>query len=161
MRNCLTIVFSFITLSCFGQDFAAYRNNDTEIGSFATGDFNGDGYIDIIGISYRVDDKADIYLFTNKKQNPIGFSLSFVLQNTPFEGSSVAGDLDGDGDPDLIYASGADFALNALINNGSGVFTKMSLGVSGTQILKLADIDKDGDTDIVGLNYDIKRINVY
>lgn len=161
MKKFLTILLGFIAFNCFGQDFNAYRDNDNEIGSFATGDFNGDGYMDIIGISYRSGEKANIYLCTNKKENPISFTFSLLLQNTPFLGGPAATDLDGDGDLDLVYASGSDFALNALINDGTGVFTIRSLGVSGTSTLSVSDIDNDGDKDIVGINYNPKRINVY
>lgn len=161
MKKCLSVLFSVFALSCFGQDFTAYRNNEAEIGSFATGDFNGDGYTDIIGINYLSGGNANIYLFTNKKENQIKFTLSLLLQNTPFLGGPIAGDVEGDGDQDLIYASGTDFALNALINDGTGVFTMKSLGVSGTTILSVADLDKDGDIDIVGMNSNPKRIIVY
>ena len=51
MKKFLTFLLGFIAFNCFGQDFNAYRDNDNEIGSFTIGDFNADGYMDIIGIN--------------------------------------------------------------------------------------------------------------
>ncbi len=64
------------------------------------------------------------------------------------DGKVGFGDLDGDGDQDVIF--GGD---QVLLNDGTGVFTssgQASLGAG--QNWDMADIDGDGDIDIVGQN---------
>ncbi|MHC5211657.1 MAG: FG-GAP repeat domain-containing protein [Planctomycetota bacterium] len=66
----------------------------------------------------------------------------------------VADDVDGDGDPDLLYCSGSlGFTPKCLINDGTGNFTDES----GTRLPPLSlrsfaiatgDIDNDGDLDV-------------
>ncbi len=74
---------------------------------------------------------------------------------TPFPyGSPVrAADVDGDGDQDLFYSGHAGLANRLFLNDGAGFFTD----VSGSQLpgnlptiaCELADMDNDGDADIV------------
>ena len=70
------------------------------------------------------------------------------------------GDIDADGDLDLIFANGGNFGSpgppqiqRVYINNGSGVFTDESaarLGFSGLcRGVELGDIDDDGDLDLI------------
>jgi len=69
--------------------------------------------------------------------------------------SSVAlGDLDGDGDTDLVVGTVAGKATAVYLNDGSGVYMRSgSLGDSVlTQGIALADIDDDGDLDILLAN---------
>ncbi|HVV85893.1 MAG TPA: FG-GAP-like repeat-containing protein [Kofleriaceae bacterium] len=78
-----------------------------------------------------------------------------------------AGDLDGDGDFDLVVMSGTRRRAIALINNGAGVFSERpfftipdglwtyqtggetSVGLSGSDNTALGDVDGDGDLDLV------------
>ncbi len=68
----------------------------------------------------------------------------------------VAGDVDNDGDIDLITAGGYDdFASvpdRLWLNDGSGSFTQSALLPAGTGLshgLELADVDSDGDLDLI------------
>jgi len=56
------------------------------------------------------------------------------------------GDVDGDGDLDVLYSS------VFMINNGHGIFTPRAHGACGV-MFRLADLDADGDLDIAGLSY--------
>ncbi|MBK8552212.1 MAG: T9SS type A sorting domain-containing protein [Ignavibacteria bacterium] len=66
------------------------------------------------------------------------------------------GDLDGDGDKDLIF--GNETGNRLLINNGSGIFTNETdarlplTGTEETRKVTLGDIDKDGDLDVFFAN---------
>lgn len=72
----------------------------------------------------------------------------------------TVGDLDGDGDLDIVWANGGSFSSagtpqvgRIFINNGSGVYTDESVArgaVSGLfRGVELGDIENDGDLDIV------------
>ncbi|UOQ54473.1 FG-GAP-like repeat-containing protein [Hymenobacter cellulosivorans] len=78
----------------------------------------------------------------------------------------VTGDIDGDGDLDLltshtgIHSAGSSSgSVSVWINNGSGVFTApatngiVSGGGYSSQRVTLADVDGDGDLDMLVLNY--------
>ncbi len=77
-----------------------------------------------------------------------------------YSNQATIGDLDGDGDLDIVFANGGGFASpgpdetqRVYINDGSGVFTDESaarLGFAGlARGVELGDIDGDGDLDMV------------
>lgn len=73
----------------------------------------------------------------------------------------TVGDLDGDGDLDLVFANGGNFSsagipqkLRVFINNGAGVFTDETDARTGgltfiARGAELGDVDRDGDLDII------------
>ncbi|MEZ5333224.1 MAG: VCBS repeat-containing protein [Thermoanaerobaculia bacterium] len=79
---------------------------------------------------------------------------------TDYSNQVTVGDLDGDGDLDLIFANGGGFSSagtpepqRVYINSGSGVFTDESAARLGFSALargvELGDIDDDGDLDLI------------
>ncbi|MBT8485837.1 MAG: VCBS repeat-containing protein [Phycisphaerales bacterium] len=79
---------------------------------------------------------------------------------TEFTNQLTAGDLDADGDLDIIFANGGNFSSpgtpqtqRVFINDGTGVFTDESadrLGFTGLcRGVELGDIERDGDLDII------------
>jgi hypothetical protein len=74
------------------------------------------------------------------------------------------GDIDGDGDLDLIFANGQGFGsqgaalpVRVFINNGSAVFTDQSAARTGGLTgwhrgVELGDCDVDGDLDVILTN---------
>ncbi|MFO0972828.1 MAG: FG-GAP-like repeat-containing protein [Phycisphaerae bacterium] len=93
---------------------------------------------------------------------PPGGATTRFPQPDPLDYSNqlTIGDLDNDGDLDIVWANGGNFSTpgsplvaRIYINNGSGVFTDESAArgaVSGLfRGVELGDIDNDGDLDIV------------
>jgi hypothetical protein len=63
--------------------------------------------------------------------------------------SLARGDLDGDGDVDLVAASGASLAVLRNAGDGSFAAAESSAAVSGTVFVTVADVDADGVLDLV------------
>ncbi|MFD2719003.1 FG-GAP-like repeat-containing protein [Hymenobacter monticola] len=69
-------------------------------------------------------------------------------------GEPVLGDLDNDGDLDLLLPNRNSGTVTQRLNNGAGTFTAgpdIATGLSGVASLTLADLDADGDLDVVAL----------
>ncbi|MDG1456248.1 MAG: VCBS repeat-containing protein, partial [Planctomycetota bacterium] len=64
------------------------------------------------------------------------------------------GDVNGDGNPDLVFARWDGLGNRVYLGDGSGLFTEtgQSLGANGSTDIALADLDMDGDLDMVVAN---------
>ena len=100
-------------------------------------------------------------------QSPFRTTRHAGLPNIFFGDKFAAGDLDGDGDVDLFVAN--DNSPNQLLlNDGFGRFVDatagrfvMQPGPNATHSVDLADIDNDGDRDILIGNDDLLSNRVY
>ena len=75
----------------------------------------------------------------------------------------AAGDLDGDGDNDIVSANEGSSDVSVLMNSGTALFTKLGgdISISSTTInsqaprgIALGDVDNDGDLDVATANAD-------
>ncbi|MFY9344843.1 MAG: VCBS repeat-containing protein [Planctomycetota bacterium] len=135
-------------------------NNDSTT-SVAIGDIDGDGYLDIIvGTGgYWTYQQNRLYL-----NNGVGGFTDVTASAFPFlpdNTSSLAlGDVDEDGDLDLVVGNGFYYQggqNRLLLNNGSAVFVdataaRLPLAIDNTLAIALADCDSDGDLDLVAGN---------
>jgi hypothetical protein len=125
----------------------------------ALGDVDGDGDLDLLTSNDDAQSRVSIRLndgtgtFAGGSDPPMGvYSLSH-------DGRKLAvGDLDGDGDLDLVATNYYNYQVNVGINDGAGGIvwaTDVSVGVppfisrSGPVSVTLGDVDGDGDLDIV------------
>lgn len=116
--------------------------------SYALGDLDGDGDLDLVAASWLTDGPGVMVRFNDGSG---GFDLfdEYVvgIGDTPI--SVNLGDLDGDGDLDIV-ATVADGLVHALLNDGSGRFVLGGDFNTGTEHSSavLGDADGDGDLDI-------------
>jgi len=114
--------------------------------SAETGDFDGDGDLDLVVTEYRGN---SVKILRNESGE---FTLAGAASITePF--SAVFADFDGDGDPDVICGSLVS-PLLWIEQGAGGQWTPHSLGIgAGTTSIAAHDLDGDGDLDLTGANY--------
>lgn len=129
-------------------------------GDFQLGDVDGDGDLDVFLQSYARPSK----LWLN---NGLGVFTDATASNLPpvteYSYASALGDIDLDGDLDIVVICGANVAgqTRVLRNNGLGVFTAdPTAGPTATMASScgaLVDLDLDGDLDVVFGNWNLQN----
>ena len=95
---------------------------------------------------------GNVHLGTGSSNNPPNFfSNPPITSSADGANSVVAIDLDGDGDTDVVSASGTDDTIAWHENDGSENFTAHVVSTDQDQPkdVEVADVDGDGDIDIV------------
>ena len=130
-------------------------------------DFNGDGLLDLVSLTYhRSNVLRDGYfhdVVLNLGDGDGGFGEPIIVEQfnftgrVPFENVSVA-DVNNDGSADLIwsqyqqFSSSHSFTLYTILGNGDGTFQPVITTNDGTPIgdFRVVDLDNDGHVDLVG-----------
>ncbi len=120
-------------------------------------DIDGDGDLDIVSTSV-LDSKVAWYEYINGQ----GYGPQQIVADNVAAGYDVAvGDIDGDSDLDIAYISGGSFDSVFWHENtngqglfGSALIVSDQLGNNGSTAIAIADVDNDGDNDIVCSNRD-------
>ena len=114
-------------------------------------DFDNDGDLDIVGNSFN-DDPVRLHINNNGV-----FSSSVIEDGNVDRTDIVYGDINGDGFTDVVtsFDTFEGVQLKVLLNNGNSFGETIILDseVGRIQHLELADIDSDGDLDIIAADF--------
>lgn len=134
-------------------------------------DLNRDGRVDIVLATVGAvdsdeppaDGSGSIIWFVNDGATPVpNFARRTLAAGLNYPVHIAAGDLDGNGTPDIAVASTADDTIRWFANGGGADpgFTPHMVagGAAGAVAVDLADMDADGDLDVVAASEDDDRI---
>lgn len=119
------------------------------------GDFNGDGTLDIFVADHGLGTTSgfrDSYYLSQSNGTWIESSKTHLSDPNYkiFDHGGATGDIDGDGDLDIVLTDLKHFDLVCWFNDGKGKLTKKTCAKSVFSFaIELGDIDGDGDLDIV------------
>ncbi|MFH0880818.1 MAG: FG-GAP-like repeat-containing protein [Lentisphaerota bacterium] len=126
----------------------------------AAADVNGDGRPDIVVTEENSGASPDAMAcwWEQPASSPTNAGWTRHLITTRYTMNNLdAGDVDRDGDVDLVLAEHRGTKIiSVFANDGLGVFTEYPVGAGHENHLggKLADLDGDGDLDLAGIAYD-------
>ncbi len=124
-------------------------NSDPQ--SVALGDLNGDGFLDIVTANLRTaaPDQVNVLLYQGGGYtNPTSFGTGDGTRCVKL------GDVNGDGDLDIVASNVFQDTVSVLLGNGDGTFAAQQVVSTGAgpNRLVLDDLDNDGDLDIATAN---------
>jgi hypothetical protein len=133
------------------QYFAA----GTLLTAVATGDFNGDGYQDVVALSSNgapVNPTTSVIELLGNGDGTLQ-SAQTIYSVTGKLTYLKSADLNGDGISDLVVAGpGYSTAITIMLNTGSGTFTPQNVSVPNGSILgsiAVGDVNGDGRPDLI------------
>jgi VCBS repeat-containing protein len=124
---------------------------------FVAADFTGDGFVDLYIARGNGSTTTQLQALLLRNDGTGHFVDSQQAFPAEFVPPPVAGDVDGDGDLDIVYGGSAVVGGSGsgdggvLLNDGTGVFTEYqnSFGAADTGVIVLGDLDDDGAIDAV------------
>jgi hypothetical protein len=146
---------------------SGYLNGDADINYLISGDFDGDGEVDLALAKNSGYPEVNDHIKLMKGDGAGGFtplSATDVGNSASGPFGLAAGNFDGDGYPDLavtMYDSGT---VKIYLNDGAGAFTEaggspVTVGAGPLRVVT-ADLNNDGAADLVVSNYDGNSISV-
>ncbi|HSS80650.1 MAG TPA: FG-GAP-like repeat-containing protein, partial [Gaiellaceae bacterium] len=113
--------------------------------SLALADFNGDGFLDAAVASPRAPRARHVTVLLGRGDGT--FRLRRYFAARVYASRLVAGDLNGDGKPDLVFSDSG--ALAVMLNRGDATFQgPLWFGLANT--IAAGDFDGDGRLDLAG-----------
>jgi hypothetical protein len=120
--------------------------------SASVADFNHDGYLDVAVANKGSTGSGDIMVFLGLGDGTFKKPKTYKTGGNPY--GIAAGDLNGDGLPDLAVAN-LDGSVSVLLNDGTGRFPKsIDYNAGGGEVadVKIADLRNNGKQDLVVAN---------
>ncbi len=111
------------------------------------GDLNGDHQLDIVTVNVSSD---SVSVLLGNGDGTFGEQSSTASSNIPTDAPAALGDLNGDGNPDLVIAAYQD-QVSVLMGTGNGTFAgPVEYTAAGyLSWLALGDLNGDGNSDIL------------
>ncbi len=144
-----------VIAQCIGfweNDIASGGTNGAT--SVFAADINGDGRTDVLSASYNDD---TIAWYEAGEGTPPQYTQHVIASDADGVAAVFAVDIDGDGDTDVLAASPYDdtIALYENIGSGTPVFGRQIISSSADHAIGVyaADVDGDGDIDVLSANF--------
>ena len=117
-------------------------------------DYNNDNILDFYVADHGIgthDGVRDSYFLSQPNGTWVESSETHLSHSNfvVFDHGGATGDIDNDGDMDVVITETNDSPLICLLNNGKGFLNKRKCGGIFSFALELADIDGDGDLDVL------------
>ena len=142
-----------------GSPFSAGQN----CADLAAADFNGDGNVDIAVANHGLK-TVTVLLGNGNGQFAMAPAAPFTVESNPHPHGIAVGDFDGDKKIDLAIDSWAENKVLVLFGNGDGTFqtagVKLEVGKMPYQRLRTADLNEDGNADIVTSNFEDSSVSI-
>jgi len=123
--------------------------------SFSLGDFDGDGDLDLLDASW-----FDPTVWLNDGTGRLALAPNGMPSQVALTVGSTVGDFDGDGDIDIFFGNGdvLPHRDQLFYNDGRARFvevtaTRLAAPPSSTFQVEAADLDRDGDLDVVASGF--------
>jgi hypothetical protein len=139
----------------FGAAIIHQVGATAQLAEFGVADVDKDGRADVIG----TDQSGKVYFLRGHGD---GTFDQFLLTTDAAAGTSVQlvlFDANRDGNVDVITTSTT--GILVLLGDGSGNFVESGLPGLYQQYMATADIDRDGNLDVFGWNYNINAVQIY
>jgi hypothetical protein len=139
------------------QPAVPYGSGGYFASSVAVEDVNGDGKPDLLVVNDCITNgncgSGTVGVLLGNGDGTFETAVSYPVSN-PYSTSIVAGDVNGDGKPDLVIASGGGWGISVLLGNGDGTFQDAALYLSAgqTEFVTLKDVNGDGRPDLLFAN---------
>jgi len=153
-RQVLVFLMFLLTINLWPQTFTDSGISLTGVSqsSVAWGDYNNDGYLDIL-LTGDTGTEFISRIYLNNGDNTFAEQTTIILTGIR-SGSAVWGDYDNDGDLDILLTGWFTGSYLAVIykNNGDNTFTEQSdIHMNGVSEASSAwaDYDNDGDLDLI------------
>lgn len=119
------------------------------LGTLSCADVNGDRKLDLVVADYA---NNSVSVLLGNGNGTFAAKYGIAVGTTP-TGVTVA-DFDGDKDNDIVAGNAGGGNFSVLLNNGDGTFASaVSYGAADVQFISSADVDGDGDVDVLCTNY--------